>query len=131
VPRASIVWLARAVNVVRPAARRLHIDGTRSAMGRRLGRHVGNLPVRYKTDKSLALPDGHCQFYTRPIVIESGEGFAEAVGIVRGFPNLPGSGEQFSSEVGERGGFTTDPDDESQRRLMKQVELFPRHIAEN
>jgi hypothetical protein len=26
VPRASIIWLARAVNVVRPAARRLHID---------------------------------------------------------------------------------------------------------
>lgn len=37
VPRASIVRLARAVNVVRPAARRLHIDRARFAKGGRLG----------------------------------------------------------------------------------------------
>ena len=37
VPCASIVWLARAVNVVRPAARRLHIDRAHFAKGGRLG----------------------------------------------------------------------------------------------
>lgn len=31
VPCASIIWLARAVNVVRPVARRLHIDRARFA----------------------------------------------------------------------------------------------------
>ena len=31
VPRASIIWLAHAVNVVRPAARRLHLDRARFA----------------------------------------------------------------------------------------------------
>src|SRR2546421_2779468 len=37
VPRASIIiWLAHAVNVVRPAALRLHIDRVRSAKGGRL-----------------------------------------------------------------------------------------------
>ena len=37
VPRAAIIWLARAVNVVLPAARRLHIDRARFAKGGRLG----------------------------------------------------------------------------------------------
>ena len=37
VPLASIIWLAHTVNVVRPAARRLHIDRARFAKGGRLG----------------------------------------------------------------------------------------------
>ena len=41
VPRASIVWLARAVNVVRPATLRLHIDRARFAKGGRLGNTLG------------------------------------------------------------------------------------------
>jgi hypothetical protein len=41
VPRASIVWLARAVNVVRPATPRLHIDRARYAKGGRLGNTLG------------------------------------------------------------------------------------------
>ena len=36
VPRASIIWLAHAVNVVRPVALRLHIDRVRFAKGGRL-----------------------------------------------------------------------------------------------
>src|SRR5205807_1522380 len=36
VPHASIIWLARAVNVVRPVALRLHFDRVRIAKGGRL-----------------------------------------------------------------------------------------------
>ena len=43
VPRASIVWLARAVNVVRPVALRLHIDRARFATDGRLRSHARNL----------------------------------------------------------------------------------------
>jgi len=41
VPRASIIWLARAVDVVRPVAVRLHIDCARFANGGRLGITLG------------------------------------------------------------------------------------------
>jgi hypothetical protein len=42
VPRASIIWLARAVNVVRPATPRLHIDCAPFAKNRlRLGITLG------------------------------------------------------------------------------------------
>jgi hypothetical protein len=41
VPRAFIIWLAHAVNVVRPAARRLHIDRVRCAKGWHLGITLG------------------------------------------------------------------------------------------
>jgi hypothetical protein len=41
VPLASIIWLAHAVNVVRPAARRLHIDRARFAKGWHLGNTLG------------------------------------------------------------------------------------------
>jgi hypothetical protein len=41
VPRASIIWLAHAVNVVRPASRRLHIDRARFAKGWHLGITLG------------------------------------------------------------------------------------------
>ncbi len=41
VPRASIIWLAHAVNVVRPAARRLHIDRARFAKGWHLVNTLG------------------------------------------------------------------------------------------
>lgn len=41
VPRASIIWLARAVNVVRPVTLRLHIDRARSARDGRLGFTLG------------------------------------------------------------------------------------------
>ncbi len=41
VPRASIIWLAHAVNVVRPAARRLHIDCVRFTKGWHLGITLG------------------------------------------------------------------------------------------
>jgi hypothetical protein len=41
VPRASILWLAHAVKVVRPAARRLHLDRVRFAMGWHLGITLG------------------------------------------------------------------------------------------
>jgi hypothetical protein len=41
VPRASIIWLAHAVNVVRPAASRLHIDRVRFAKGWHLGITLG------------------------------------------------------------------------------------------
>lgn len=41
VPRASIIWLALAVNVVRPAARRLHIDRARFAKEWHLGITLG------------------------------------------------------------------------------------------
>lgn len=43
VPRASIVWLARAVNVVRPVALRLHIDRAHFATDERLRSHARNL----------------------------------------------------------------------------------------
>jgi hypothetical protein len=43
VPCALILWLAQAVNVVRPAARRLHIDCVRLAKGGRLERHAGSV----------------------------------------------------------------------------------------
>jgi hypothetical protein len=42
VPRALIIWLAHAVNVVRPADLRLHIDRVRFAKGGRLGDTLGN-----------------------------------------------------------------------------------------
>ena len=45
VPRASIIWLARAVNVVRPAAPRLHIDRARFAKGMALRIHARGLHV--------------------------------------------------------------------------------------
>jgi hypothetical protein len=41
VPRASIIWLAHTVKVVRPAARRLHLDCVRSAKGWHLGITLG------------------------------------------------------------------------------------------
>ncbi len=41
VPRASIIWLAHAVKVVRPATRRLHLDCVRSAKGWHLGITLG------------------------------------------------------------------------------------------
>ena len=41
VPRAFITWLAHAVKVVRPAARRLHFDGARFAKGWHLGNTLG------------------------------------------------------------------------------------------
>jgi hypothetical protein len=41
VPRASIVWLPHAVNVVRPAVPRLHIGRARFAKGGRLGNTLG------------------------------------------------------------------------------------------
>lgn len=41
VPRASIIWLAPAVKVVRPAARRLHLDRVRFAIGWHLGITLG------------------------------------------------------------------------------------------
>ena len=41
VSRASIIWLAPAVNVVRPATRRLHIDYARFAKGWHLGITLG------------------------------------------------------------------------------------------
>ena len=41
VPRASIIWLAHAVKVVRPAARRLHLDRVRYAIGWHLGITLG------------------------------------------------------------------------------------------
>jgi hypothetical protein len=41
VPRASIIWLAHAVKVVRPAARRLHLDRVRCAKGWHLGITLG------------------------------------------------------------------------------------------
>lgn len=41
VPRASIIWLAHAVKVVRPAARRLHLDRVRFAKGWHLGITLG------------------------------------------------------------------------------------------
>jgi hypothetical protein len=41
VARASIIWLAHAVKVVRPAARRLHLDCVRSAKGWHLGNTLG------------------------------------------------------------------------------------------
>jgi|GEM_PF-2710087 hypothetical protein len=41
VPRASIIWLAHAVKVVRPAARRLHLDCVRFAKDWHLGITLG------------------------------------------------------------------------------------------
>jgi hypothetical protein len=41
VPRASIIWLAHAVKVVRPAALRLHLDRVRFAKGWHLGNTLG------------------------------------------------------------------------------------------
>ena len=41
VPRASIVWLAHAVKVVRPATLRLHLDRVRFAKGWHLGNTLG------------------------------------------------------------------------------------------
>jgi hypothetical protein len=41
VPRASIIWLAHAVKVVRPATGRLHLDRVRSAKGWHLGITLG------------------------------------------------------------------------------------------
>jgi len=41
VPRASIIWLAHAVKVVRPAARRLHLDRVRCAKEWHLGITLG------------------------------------------------------------------------------------------
>jgi hypothetical protein len=41
VPRASIIWLAHAVKVVRPAAGRLHLDRVRFAIEWHLGITLG------------------------------------------------------------------------------------------
>ena len=58
VPRASIIWLAHAVKVVRPAARRLHLDRVRFAKGWHLGitlgvcmSGLGNLVMLATTEK--------------------------------------------------------------------------------
>jgi hypothetical protein len=40
-PRASIIWLAPAVKVVRPVTRRLHLDRVRYAIGWHLGITLG------------------------------------------------------------------------------------------
>ena len=60
VPRASIIWLARAVNVVRPAARRLHIDCARFAKGRHLGNTLGVCMSGFKTHRQFQIISKCC-----------------------------------------------------------------------
>ena len=63
VPRASIIWLAHAVKVVRPAALRLHLDRVRFAKGWHLGITLGvcmsglrNLVMRADNGKMMSVP---------------------------------------------------------------------------
>ena len=53
-PRASIIWLAPAVKVVRPVTRRLHLDRVRFAIGWHLGITLG---VCMSGFKLLAIPN--------------------------------------------------------------------------
>src|SRR5439155_7072086 len=57
VPRAAIVWLAHAVNVVRPVALRLHIDRVRFAkQGRALKIHARGLHVGLEIFSMIGRP---------------------------------------------------------------------------
>ncbi|MFZ1074138.1 MAG: hypothetical protein WAO21_11995 [Verrucomicrobiia bacterium] len=59
VPRASIIWLARAVNVVRPVSLRLHIDCARSARDGRLGFTLGICTVLSRPGELLPIVCRH------------------------------------------------------------------------
>jgi len=76
VPRASIIWLTRAVNVVRPAALRLHIDRARFAKGRALRKHAGSLHVCPidKGDQDTAGDEEHPLRHNAP---NEGQGIAD------------------------------------------------------
>lgn len=71
VPRASIIWLARAVNVVRPVTLRLHIDCARSARDGRLGFTLGICTVLSRPGELLPIVCGHSyDWSTEPDPVE-------------------------------------------------------------
>jgi hypothetical protein len=60
VPRAFIIWLAPAVKVVRPAARRLHLDRVRFAMDWHLGITLGVCMSSFKIHGQFRTISGCC-----------------------------------------------------------------------